>query len=124
MLVALLPTYTTRYLNKHIDFLHALDFPTSHTYVRMAAFAALTAGFLIHSTQLRYGIRLMNMLGIFKLGVLSFVVIAGMFHLLNVPGFDLQKGVDPPRNFERGHFWADTRTGLSAFVTGLYTIIW
>lgn len=92
--------------------------------IRATAFATITAGFLLHSIRLRWGVRLMNTLGIFKLVILVFIVIAGMLHLLNVPGFELQEGVDRPRNFEPGHFWEGTRSSLSAFVTGLYTIIW
>lgn len=48
----------------------------------------------------------------------------GLAHLLKVPGFELQDDVDVPHNLERGHFWEGTRAGVSAFVTGMYTVIW
>lgn len=74
--------------------------------------------------RLRWGLRALNVLGAFKLAVLAFMALAGLAHLARIPGFQLQEGVDVPHNFECGRFWEGTRAGLSAFVTGMYTVIW
>jgi amino acid transporter len=92
--------------------------------VRLTACLGLTFGWLLHSTRLKWGIRLMNILGTFKLAILSFIALAGIFHMLHVPGFALREGVDIPHNLEHGHFWKGTRWGVGSFVTGFYNVIW
>ena len=106
------------------DALHALALPASATAIRLVAFVSLTFGFLLHSTRLRWGVRVMDALGSFKLAVLAFMALAGLLHVVGAPGFALQDGVDVPHNFEKGHFWEGTRGGVSAFVTGMYTVVW
>jgi amino acid transporter len=67
---------------------------------------------------------LQNILGFFKLFALLAIAMTGMFHVIGVPGFALQAGVDVPRNFERDTFWEGSGIGANAFVTGMTNVIW
>ena len=61
--------------------------------------------------------------------VLLFVALAGLFHLIGVPGFS---GVDPSRqgsfaaggNLDWDAIWEGTRIDANGIVTGLYNVIW
>jgi hypothetical protein len=80
--------------------------------------------FLIHGTLLKWGLRLQNTLGVLKLFILSAIALLGLFCLMGVPGFAVQDGYEVPRNFEWGRMWEGSGTGVNAFVTGLYNVIW
>jgi amino acid transporter len=104
--------------------IHALSIePTTFT-TRFIAFMSLTFCLILHGVFLNWGLRLQNILGFFKLIALLVIAIAGMFHVIGVPGFELQAGVDVPRNFERDTFWEGSGTGANAFVTGMTNVIW
>jgi len=85
---------------------------------------SLTFCLIVHGVFLNWGLRLQNILGFFKLIALLVIAIAGMFHVIGVPGFELQAGVDVPRNFERDTFWEGSGTGANAFVAGMTNVIW
>ena len=70
------------------------------------------------------GLRLQNSLGFFKLLVLVLVVTVGMAHLAGIPGFELREGVEPPDSLQWSKLWEGSGNGATAFVTGLYNVIW
>lgn len=78
----------------------------------------------MHSVFLKQGLLLQNTLGFFKVIALIAIAISGIFHLLGVPGFALQSGVDIPKNFDRDTFWEGSGAGVNAFVTGMTNVIW
>ena len=69
-------------------------------------------------------LRLQNTLVFFKLLVLTSIVIIGMAHLAGVPGFELKGDVEVPDNLRRSKLWEGSGNGATAFVTGLYSVIW
>jgi len=70
------------------------------------------------------GLRLQNALGFFKLFILTSIVIIGMAHLAGVPGFELKGDVEVPDNLRWSKMWEGSGNGATAFVTGLYSVIW
>jgi len=70
------------------------------------------------------GLRLQNTLGFFKLFILTSIVIIGMAHLAGVPGFELKGDVEVPDNLRWSKLWEGSGNGATAFVTGLYSVIW
>ncbi|TBU31353.1 APC amino acid permease [Dichomitus squalens] len=104
--------------------LHALD-PTgtpSPSVARAAGVLCITFALLLHGTALKAGLRLQNVLGIFKLLVLTAIALSGLASLLRIPGFKLE---NPPKNFEWSTMWDGSLSGgANAFVTGLFNVIW
>ena len=78
----------------------------------------------MHSCFMTAGLRLQNTLGFFKLWILISIVIVGMAHLAGVPGFELRGDVEVPDNLRRSKLWEGRGNGVTAFVTGLYNVIW
>ncbi|KAI0073662.1 hypothetical protein K474DRAFT_1720319, partial [Panus rudis PR-1116 ss-1] len=73
-------------------------------------------------TYMKWGLRIQNALGIFKLLILLGMALSGLAVLLGIPGFQLE---NPPNNFEWGTMWKGSLSGgVNAFVTGLYSVIW
>ena len=70
------------------------------------------------------GLRLQNALGIFKLLILISIVITGIAHLSGVPGFELKGDVEVPANLRWSKMWEGSGNGATAFVTGIYNVIW
>ena len=87
--------------------------------VRLVALVCLTGVLLLHGLHIRAGIRLQNVLGFMKIGILLIVVGTGFIaHTGN-----LQKGVPPPGNFDSWkQIWAGSTTGGSALCTCLYNV--
>lgn len=83
------------------------------------AFAILTFIVLIHGTKLKWGVRLQNTLGSFKLVLLCSVALAGILCLLDVPGFQVRGQYEQPHNFEWKTFWEGSGLGINAFVMGI-----
>ena len=106
------------------DLLHALDVEPTTYNVRGLAFGCLTVSFIMHSCFMTAGLRLQNTLGFFKLLILISVVIIGMAHLAEVPGFELKGDVEVPDNLRWSKLWEGSGNGATAFVTGLYNVIW
>ncbi|KAG6852924.1 hypothetical protein C0991_008131 [Blastosporella zonata] len=91
---------------------------------RVVAFLCLTFCLLAHGTMHKYGLRLQNALGFSKLLILCAIALSGLLCLAGVPGFAVRDGYETPRNFEWGTMWEGSGTGVNAFVTGLYSVIW
>jgi hypothetical protein len=88
------------------------------------AFLSLTFCLLIHGTLLKWGLRLQNALGFFKLVILFAIAVSGMLCLIGVPGFSVRDGYEVPRNFEWSQIWEGSGKDANAYVTGLYNVIW
>jgi hypothetical protein len=78
----------------------------------------------MHGVFLKYGLKLQNALGFFKLFVLLFIAVSGLFSFTGVPGFIVRAGYDTPHNYTWPSFWEGSNIGLNAFVTGMYNVIW
>ncbi|KAK3367078.1 amino acid transporter-like protein [Lasiosphaeria ovina] len=72
--------------------LYALDAPVNRWNVRVIAVAAVSCLCWIHSRHPRLGLRLINVLGVAKMLILVFVVIAGVVGGLMGVGSDLSEG--------------------------------
>ncbi|KAF8881208.1 hypothetical protein BD779DRAFT_1546812 [Infundibulicybe gibba] len=88
------------------------------------AFLCLTFCLLAHGTTVKWGLRLQNALGMFKIIILLMIAACGILCLAGAPGFSVREEYDPPKNFEWRYFWEGSGTGTNAFVTGLYNVIW
>ncbi|EIM87629.1 high affinity methionine permease [Stereum hirsutum FP-91666 SS1] len=86
---------------------------------RAIGIGCVTFAFIMHSCFLKWGIRLQNALGVFKLVILALIVFSGFAALAG------RVKVDPkPDNFARANVWDGTRSDANAFVSGLYNVIW
>jgi len=106
------------------DLLHALGVEANTYNVRALAFGCITVSFVMHGCFMTAGLRLQNMLGFFKLLILISIVIIGMAHLAGIPGFELKGDVEVPDNLRWSKLWEGSGNGATAFVTGLYNVIW
>ncbi|KAF8987989.1 high affinity methionine permease [Cyathus striatus] len=89
--------------------------PTRWT-LRLVGFACLTFALLLHGLAMKWGLRLQNFLGIFKLLVLVFVIITGFVAL----GGHMK--VEKPHNFTNA--FEGTTASASSFCLSLYNVIW
>ncbi|KAF9048972.1 high affinity methionine permease [Panaeolus papilionaceus] len=89
--------------------------PTRWT-LRWVGFACITFAFLLHGTAMKWGLRLQNFLGVFKVIVLLFVIITGFVAL----GGHMK--VDKPNNFTNA--FEGTTASASSFCLSLYNVIW
>ncbi|KAH7924904.1 APC amino acid permease [Leucogyrophana mollusca] len=105
-------------------FLHALSIPATPLNVRITGFLSLTFCLVIHGVFLKWGIRLQNALGFFKLIVLVLIAASGVLSLAGAPGFEIGAEYEAPDNFRWGKFWEGTDLSANAFVTGMYNVIW
>jgi len=106
------------------DVIHSLSLSPTRYNTRFVAFLCLTFCLVIHGTFLKWGVRLQNTLGLFKLVILSAIAASGIFCLIGVPGFAVRDGYEVPKNFGWDNFWEGSGKGANAFVTGLYNVIW
>ncbi|KAF9652380.1 amino acid transporter [Thelephora ganbajun] len=104
--------------------LHAFNVEATTYNVRGIAFGCLTVSFIMHSCFMTAGLRLQNTLGFFKLLILISIVVTGMAHLAGVPGFELKADAEVPDNLQWSKLWEGSGNGATAFVTGLYNVIW
>ncbi|KIM37286.1 hypothetical protein M413DRAFT_77300 [Hebeloma cylindrosporum] len=89
--------------------------------VRVVAFICLTGVLALHGLHIPAGIRLQNLLGFMKIGILLIIVGTGFIALSG----NLQEGVPRPGNFDSWELiWAGSTTGGSALCTCLYNIIY
>ncbi|KAI0945356.1 hypothetical protein AcW1_001599 [Taiwanofungus camphoratus] len=103
--------------------LHAINpsHEPSPTMTRFAGVLCITVALILHGTRPRWGISLQNILGVLKILALLCIAFSGLAALAGLPGFS----VEDPRNFEWDRMWEGTgKGGLSAFVTGLFTVVW
>ena len=70
------------------------------------------------------GLRLQNALCFFKLLVLISIILTGMGHLAGVPGFEIKGDVEVPDNLRWSKLWEGKGNGATAFVMGLYNVMW
>ena len=77
--------------------MHAYD-PTgqpSPSSARIASLLCITFAFVLHGTHIRWGVRLQNALGAFKLFILIGIALSGLAVLLRLPGFRLPNVCTP-----------------------------
>lgn len=84
--------------------------------IRGVGAACITFAFLLHGTALKWGLRLQNVLGIFKVVILIFIVVTGWVAL----GGHMK--VDKPHNFTNA--FDGTTASASSFCLSLYNVIW
>ncbi|KAJ7773966.1 APC amino acid permease [Mycena metata] len=105
--------------------LHALDIQPTRFAARLVAVLVLTFCLLVHGTLLKFGVRLQNTLGAFKLLILAAIASLGILSLLGVPALAVRAPYERPHNFDSlAHLWAGSGTGVNGFVTALYSVIW
>ncbi|KAJ7115061.1 APC amino acid permease [Mycena crocata] len=104
--------------------LHALAIEPTRFSSRLVAILVLTFCLLVHGTLLRFGVRLQNALGAFKLLILAAISLLGILSLLDVPGFTVRDPYEVPHNFTWAGLWEGSGTGANGFVTALYSVIW
>lgn len=97
----------------------------SSIVLEATAFSCITFTFLLHGTALRLGLRLQNVLGVFKLLTILIVVGTGYFALQD--GIPSGTGLPQGRWRARENFrnvWGGTSHSLVSLCTGLYSVIW
>ncbi|KAF5324296.1 hypothetical protein D9619_011392 [Psilocybe cf. subviscida] len=105
--------------------LHSFSIEPTWFHTRVTAFSCLTFICLLHGSLLKWGLRIQNALGLFKLVVLALISVSGLLCLAGVSSFQVREGYDVPDNFSSWkNFWAGSGTGTNAFVNGLYNVIW
>lgn len=107
-----------------VDTIHAFGCQPTATNARVVALLALTLCFVIHGIFPRFGVKLQDTLGIFKLVILLLVSTSGFFTMLGVPGFSVGEEYDQPHNFKWAAFWEGSNMNASAFSNGIYIVIW
>ena len=50
--------------------------------------------------------------------------VSGLLYLAGAKGIEVRDEYEKPNNFTWDNFWEGSGTGLSAFVNGLYNVIW
>ena len=87
--------------------------------VRLVAFLCLTGVLALHGLHVPAGIRLQNLLGFTKIGILLILVGTGFMAFTG----NLQEGVPRAGNFDSWEqIWAGSTTGGSALCTCLYNV--
>lgn len=104
--------------------MHALSIEPTTSMTRFVTLICLTFCLVIHGIFLKWGLRLQNALGLFKLVILCLVALTGMLYVIGAPGFKLREGIDPPKNFTRETFWEGSGTSINALATGMMYVIW
>src|ERR1700678_3408222 len=106
------------------DMLHCISIEPTWFNTRLVAFTCLTSVCLLHGTHLKLGLRLQNALGVFKLLVLALISLSGILCLAGVNGFQVRDEYEKPNNLTWEKLWEGSGTGPTAFVNGLYNVIW
>ncbi|KAF2018229.1 high affinity methionine permease [Aaosphaeria arxii CBS 175.79] len=96
--------------------LHAAQVEVTRWNQRGVGLACITTAFIIHGTALKWGLRLQNLLGVIKLGILLLIVVSGWAAL----GGALK--IDKPNNFTNAF---EGTTGSSyGVVMAVNNVIW
>lgn len=82
--------------------------------LRLVGFACVTFAMVLHGTALKWGLRLQNVLGIFKIIILVFIIITGFVAL----GGHLR--IEKPHNFTNA--FEGTTASASSFCLSLYNV--
>ncbi|KAF9522465.1 high affinity methionine permease [Crepidotus variabilis] len=89
--------------------------------VRLVAFACLTSTLFLHGVSVRAGLRVQNILGFTKIGILIVLVTLGILALKG----QLREGVEKPRNFESWNkIWEGTNTSGTVLCSCLYQALY
>ncbi|KAG5644910.1 hypothetical protein DXG03_007462 [Asterophora parasitica] len=96
--------------------LKALGIEPSRWILRFVALACLTFAMLIHGTALKWGLRLQNFLGMFKMILILIVVGTGFVALSG------HMQIEKPHNFE--NIFEGTTTNASSLCFALYNVLW
>ncbi|KAF8149114.1 high affinity methionine permease [Crassisporium funariophilum] len=96
--------------------LRAANVEPARWTLRLVGFACISFAFLLHGTALKWGLRLQNVLGIFKIFVLLFVIVTGFVALSG------RMKVPKPDNFTNA--FEGTTASASSFCLSLYNVIW
>ncbi|KDR72257.1 hypothetical protein GALMADRAFT_102004 [Galerina marginata CBS 339.88] len=89
--------------------------------VRVVAFLCISGVVLLHGLHIPTGLRLQNILGSLKIGILLIVVAAGFVALTG----NLQDGAKRPGNFDSWDvIWEGSKSGGSVICACLYSVIW
>ena len=94
--------------------LRAFNMDPTHWQLRLAGFACITFCLLLHGTALKWGLRVQNVLGVFKIIILVVVIITGFLAL----GGHMK--VEKPDNFR--NMFNGTTTSASSFCSSLYNV--
>ena len=94
--------------------LRALNMDPTHGQHRLVGFACITFSLLLHGTALKWGLRLQNVLGVFNIMILIFVIVTGVFAL---GGY---MKVKQPHNFRNP--FEGTTASASSFCSSLYSV--
>lgn len=97
--------------------LNAADVEVSRWNQRGIGLACITVAFLIHATAVKWGLRLQNLLGVVKLVIILFVIVAGWVALAG------HVKIDPPPHSFSNAFEGTTGSGYG-IVMALYNVIW
>ncbi|EYE92252.1 high affinity methionine permease [Aspergillus ruber CBS 135680] len=97
--------------------LNAADVEVGRWNQRGIGLACLTTAFLVHSFAVKWGLRLQNLLGVIKLVIILFVIVAGWVALAGHMHIE-----NPPHNFSNA-FEGTTSSGYG-IVMALYNVIW
>jgi amino acid transporter len=100
-------------------FLNAARIEPTRWAERGIGVGVLTFALLVHAMMPNWGLRLQNALGIFKIAVLLFIVVAGFVAL----GGHVRGGAPNPSNFTNA-FEGARDVNATSFVNGLYSVIW
>ncbi|ORY88632.1 high-affinity methionine permease [Leucosporidium creatinivorum] len=85
---------------------------------RAIGVGVVTFALILHGCLPKWGLRLQNVLGIFKIGVLLFIIVAGFVAL----GGHVNGGAPNPSNFKNA--FAGSKSDANSFVNSLYNVIW
>ena len=107
-----------------LDTLHSLGIDPTPANIRTVAHLSLSFVTFIHGTNVNVGLRLQNILGVFKIVVLAAISLCGFLSLAGVRGFRVRDGYEKPTNFQWDHFWEGTVVDTKAYTTALYTVLW
>ncbi|KAG6329931.1 hypothetical protein ID866_9160, partial [Astraeus odoratus] len=104
--------------------LHAVGSELTAANVRVVGGLCIIVCFIVHGVFPTFGIRLQDLLGVFKLAILLLISVCGLFSLIGMPGFSVGEQYDQHCNFTWATFWEGSNTNTDAFVNGIYLVIW
>lgn len=102
------------------------DHEPSSFLLKFTSFACVTLTFLLHGTAVEWGLRVQNILGVFKLFVLAIVAATGLVALQN--GIPTVAGLQQQEQSQwRGRenfvdIWQGTTVSASSLCLGLYSV--
>ncbi|KAF7320452.1 Eukaryotic translation initiation factor 3 subunit H [Mycena kentingensis (nom. inval.)] len=110
--------------------LRALDLPPTPTswplsLTQIIALLVLTFSLLMSGVFSRAGVRVLNVLGSFKLFILAAIAILGLLSLAGVSSLAVRDDYEQPDNFASwSALWKGSKTDVNSLVTALYNVIW